>query len=141
MVTGPVNVADYIAPSGHADANRRTRFSPEIDSELRGWLQRAARAHAHIATIVRLFGNPGKAGGQSLAGEGYAERVARGDRSVLYECVTYAREELDGIREDIQKRMDAAPPTHHLPGSREKVDVMAQRMFNGDTLFIEGDAK
>lgn len=141
MVTGPANVSAFIAPSGRPDGNRRTRIAAEVDHELRGWLQRAARAHSHIATIVRLFGNPTKAGGQSLLGEGYAERVARGDRTILFECVTHVRDELDGLRGEIEQRMDAAPPTKHPPGSREKVDVMAQRMFNGESLFIDGDAK
>lgn len=141
MVTGPVNVAAFITPGGLSDKNRRTRIASEVDTELRGWLRRAAQAHSHIATIVRLFGNPEKAGGQSLLGEGYAARVARGDRTVLFECVTYVRDELDVLRGEIQKRMDAAPPTHHEPGSRGKVEVMAQRLFNGESLFIERDAK
>ena len=108
---------------------------------MRSWLQRAARAHSHVAAIVRLYGTPSKAGGTSLLGEGYAERVARGDRTVLFDCVTYCRDELDELRTDIFRRMEAAPPTHHPPGSKEKVEVLAQRMYRGDSLFLDGDAK
>lgn len=141
MVTGPIDVAAFLAPSGRKDPNRRTRIAAEVDGELRGWLQRAARAHSHIATIVRLFGTPSKAGGQSLLGEGYAARVARGDRTVLFDCVTYCIDELNGIRDEIEHRMDATPPTHHEPGTPEKVEVMARRLHAGDSLFVEGDAK
>ena len=76
-----------------------------------------------------------------MLGEGYAERVARGDRTILFDAVTYCRDELDGIRKDIGKRMDSTPPTHHLPGSRGKVEVLAERMYRGDSLFVDGDAK
>jgi hypothetical protein len=141
MVTGPIDVAAFLAPSGRKDPNRRTRIAAEVDGELRGWLHRAARAHANLATCVRLFGSPHKAGGQSLLGEGYAARVARGDRSVLHESITFVRNELDAIREEIEHRMDATPPTHHEPGTPEKVDVMAARLHAGDSLFVEGDAK
>jgi hypothetical protein len=141
MVTGPVNPAEWIVPSGRADNNRRTRIAAQVNPELRGWLQRCARVHACIATTVRMFGRPSKAGGYGLAAEGYAERIARGDKSVLYECLTFCTDELAAIREEIQKRMDATPPTHHQPGSREKVELMAERMRNGDSLFVPGDAK
>jgi hypothetical protein len=130
-----------IPATRQSDPTRRTRIEPTVDPELRGWLQRAARAHAHIAAIVRLYGRPSKAGGQSLLGEGYAERVARGDRTLLFDCVSFARDELDGIRDEIQCRMDSASPTEHKPGTREKVDVLADRLHRGDSLFIPGDAK
>ena len=142
MVTGPVDIAALI-PTGQPNGgpHRRPRIATVVDPELRGWLQRAARAHAHIAAIVRLYGNPSKAGGQSLLGETYAARVARGDRTILHDCVTYARDELDGIRADIETRMNATPPTRHPPGSRAKVDVMAARLEAGDSLFVAGDSK
>lgn len=141
MVTGPINVADFLAPSGRPDKNRRVRIASETDPELRGWLRRAAAAHAHICTIVRAFGNPARAGGQSLRGEEYAARLAKGDRTILHDCVTFVRDEMDELRRDIERRMDDTPPTNHLPGTREKVDVLAERMANGHTLFLDGDAK
>lgn len=141
MVTGPTDVADFLAPSGRKNPNRRTRIAAEVDPELRAWLQRTARAHANLATCVRLYGSPSRAGGASLVGEGYAARVARGDRSVLHESITYVRDELDAIRDEIERRMDAAPVTTHKPGTWEKVEVMAHRLHVGDSLFVEGDAK
>lgn len=150
MATGPVDALPLVpavapveipnGPKAH-DPRRRTRIEPGVDPELRSWLQRAARAHSHVAAIVRLYGTPSKAGGTSLLGEGYAERVARGDRTLLYDAVTYCRDELDGIRQDIWRRMEAAPPTHHPPGSKGKVEVLAERMYRGDSLFLDGDAK
>lgn len=141
MITGPVDPAAWIVPSGRTDNNRRTRIAAEVDPELRGWLQRCARVHANIATTVRMFGNPTRAGGQTTWGDNYAERVARGDRTVLYECLTFCRDELSAIREEVHQRMDATPPTRHQPGTRGKVEVMAERMQNGDSLFVPGDAK
>lgn len=141
MVTGPIDVAAFIAPSGHRDRNRRTRIAAEVDPELRGWLQRTARAHSNLATVVRLFGSPQKAGGASWLGDAYAERVARGDRSVLHESITCVIEQLNELRNDIERRMDATPPTRHEPGTWAKVEVMAARLHAGDSLFVSGDAK
>lgn len=121
--------------------NRRTRFEKGLPEDLLGWLHRTTRAHAHLLAIVRLYGNPSRAGGQSLEGEAYAARAARGDRTMLYDSLTVARDELDGIRSEIEKVMDAAAPTLHPPGSPGKVEIMAERMFRGESIFIDGDAE
>jgi hypothetical protein len=141
IATGPLEPV-AIAPGGlHGDANRRVKIAAHVDPQLRGWLQRCARAHAHITAIVRRFGAPHKAGGASLRGDEYSERIARGDRSVLADCVTYCIDELRDIRTDIERVMDSAPPTPHEPGTRGKVEVMAERLQRGDSLFIAADAK
>jgi len=106
-----------------------------------GWLHRTVRVHAHLLSIVRLYGNPSKAGGQSNEGEAYAARAARGDRTMLYDALTVAREEIDAIREEVHTVMESAPPTVHPPGSPGKVEEMARRLHHGDSLFIAGDAE
>lgn len=116
-------------------------MAAHVDPELRAWLQRAARAHAHICGIVRLFSNPDKAGGQSLLGEEYAGRVRRGDRTILRDCVAFARDELDALAVEIERRMDATPPTHHRPGTPGKIAVLMARLEAGDSLFVDGDAR
>jgi hypothetical protein len=121
--------------------NRRTRLEKGLPAELVGWLHRTVRVHAHLLSIVRLYGNPSKAGGQSNEGEAYAARAARGDRTMLYDALTVAREELDAIREDVHRVMESAEPTEHPPGSPGKVEVMAERLYRGDSLFIARDAK
>jgi hypothetical protein len=98
-----------------------------------------ARCHAHLCAIVRLYGDPSKAGGQSNAGETYASRAARGDQTLLYDCITVTVDELVAVRDEIQARIDAAPPTAAAPGSQEKVDEMARRAERGESLFIKGD--
>lgn len=128
------------APKATAEKNRRTRLDKDLPPELVPWLHRTTRVHAHLMGIVRLYGNPEKAGGQSLEGEAYAARVRRGDRTILYECLTVARDELDAIREEIGRVMDAAPPTEHPPGSPGKVEVMRERMHRGESIFINDDA-
>lgn len=121
--------------------NRRTRLEKGLPEELVGWLHRTVRVHAHLLSIVRLYGNPSKAGGQSNEGEAYAARAARGDRTMLYDALTVAREELDAIREQVHQVMEAAPPTMLPPGSPGKVEVLAERFYRGDSLFIARDAK
>lgn len=99
-----------------------------------------ARVHAHLCAIVRLYGRPDRAGGQSLQGETYAARAARGDRTLLYDCLTVSRDELDAIRIEVQQIMDAARPTEAAPGTSEKVSEMARRAERGESLFQNGDA-
>jgi hypothetical protein len=98
-----------------------------------------ARVHAHLCAIVRLYGDPTKAGGQSNQGETYAARAARGDRTLLYDAVGLSIDELTEIREQIQKVIDAAVPTAAAPGSKDKVIEMARRAERGESLFVDGD--
>lgn len=90
---------------------------------------------------MRLYGNPSRAGGQSLQGDTYAARAAAGDRTLLHEALTLSIDELTEIREELEAEMAAAPPTAALPGSKAKVDEMAARAERGDALFIDGDSK
>lgn len=126
-------------PSGRR-GNRRTRLDKGLPAELKQWLTRVARTHAHICNIVRLFGNPSRAGGTSNEGETYEARAARGDRTLLYDCLGHCEEQLALIRAEVQAAMDAAPPTSAEPGSLEKVAVMLARAERGESIFIEGDA-
>ena len=126
---------------GFGEHNRRTRLEKGLPAELVGWLHRTVRVHAHLLSIVRLYGNPSKAGGQSNEGEAYAARAARGDRTMLFDALTVAREEIDAIREEVYRVMESALPTVHPPGSPGKVEEMAQRLHRGDSLFITGDAE
>ncbi len=118
---------------------RRTRIESDIPPQLRAWLHRVTRCHAHLLAIVKLYGNPSKAGGQSNEGETYQARAARGDRTLLYDALTLTRDELDAIREEVQLQMDAAPPTAHEPGTPGKVAEMVARADRGESLFIQGD--
>jgi hypothetical protein len=121
------------------EAGRRTRIAAGTCPRLAAWLHRVARCHAHLCAIVRLYGSPDKAGGQSLQGETYAGRAARGDRTLLYDCLTVTVDELLAVREEIQAVIDSAEPTAAQPGSKAKVDEMARRAERGESLFIEGD--
>jgi hypothetical protein len=102
---------------------------------------RTTRVHAHLCAIVRLYGRPDRAGGQSNEGEAYAARAARGDRTLLYDALTVSRDELDEIRADIERQMDTVTPTTALPGTAAKVQELAARMARGETLFVDRDAK
>lgn len=126
---------------GPVDAGRRTRLRLGLCQRLAQWLRRTARVHAHLCAIVRLYGSPTRAGGQSLQGDTYAARAAAGDRTLLHEALTLSIDELTAIREELEAEMAAAPPTAAPPGSKAKVDEMALRVERGDALFIEGDSK
>ena len=121
------------------EAGRRTRLRPGTCPRLAGWLHRSARVHAHLCAIIRLYGNPSKAGGQSNQGETYAGRAARGDRTLLYDAIGLSIDELVEIRNEIQVVIDAATPTQAAPGSVDKVAEMARRAERGESLFVDGD--
>lgn len=121
------------------EAGRRTRIVAGTCPRLKGWLHRSARVHAHLCAIIRLYGNPDKAGGQSNQGETYAARAARGDRTLLYDAIGLSIDELVEIRNDIQAAIDAAVPTAAGPGTADKVSEMARRAERGESLFVDGD--
>lgn len=58
---------------------------------------------------------------------------------MLFDALTVAREEIDSIREEVYRVMESAPATDHAPGSWAKVEVMADRLHRGESLFIHGD--
>lgn len=119
------------------DANRRTRIRNRVWQALVGWLHRITRCHAHLCAIVRLYGDPSRAG----AGTGqYAKRAAEGDPTLLYDALTVTIDELVEVRNEIQQHMDSAEPTTAPPGSKAKVEAMARRMDRGESLFVDGDA-
>ena len=121
------------------ETGRRTRLRAGTDPQVADWLHRVARCHAHLCAIVRLYGDPSKAGGQSNQGETYAARAARGDRTILYDAIGVTVDELLAVREEIQVVIDAATPTTAEPGTTAKVDEMARRAERGESLFVEGD--
>jgi hypothetical protein len=121
------------------ETGRRTRIASGTCPRLTGWLHRVARVHAHLCAIVRLYGNPSQAGGQSNQGDTYAAKAARGDRTLLYDAVGLSIDELVEIRNDIQAVIDTATPTAARPGSADKVAEMARRAERGESLFIDGD--
>jgi hypothetical protein len=122
------------------EPTRRVRFAPSTDPQLRAWLSRAARCHAHLCGVVRVYANPGKAGGASLLGDDFAGRIAAGDRTLLFDALGFCGDEIAALRGEICRVMDSAPPTPHPPGSREKVEVMMRRLELGYSLFQPGDA-
>jgi hypothetical protein len=128
-------------PAKSSEGNRRTRLPSGLPTHVHGWLIRMTRVHAHICYTVRLFARPETAGGQSLEGETYSARAARGDRTLIHDACLLGRDELDAIVGEVQAAMDAAKPTVALPGTRAKVDEMERRAARGESIFIDADAK
>lgn len=121
------------------ESGRRTRIDQAIDSQLRGWLHRVVYVHSHLLTIVRIYGRPERAGGQSLLGETYQARAARGDRTLLQDCLTTAIDSLSVIREEVEVAIQMVTPTQALPGTADKVQEMTRRAERGESLFVDGD--
>lgn len=121
------------------EPGRRTRIHPSVDSQLRGWLHRTVYVHAHLLTIVRLYGRPERAGGQSLLGETYQARASRGDKTLLHDCLTVAIDSLSAIREEVDAAIANVAPTDAQPGSAEKLAEMVRRAERGESLFVDGD--
>lgn len=127
---------DLIPRAGSlADPNRRTRIAAEVDPRLREWLQRAARVHATLASVVRMFGDPTKCTGE------YRERVVRGDRTVFHDWLTMALFDLQGITREVERDMEDTPPTNHQPGTPGKMAVLSHRVAIGKAVFNPRDAK
>jgi hypothetical protein len=139
MTPQPVDVTP--ARGRQTDNGRRTRIAAEVDPQLRAWLHRIARVHAHLCQTVRLYGRPDRAGGKSNHGDTYAERAARGDRTLLFDCCSLGMDELAALREEIQRHMDDTPATHHPPGTTGKVAEMERRAACGQSLFNPADAR
>lgn len=124
------------------NANRRVRIGAHVSPQLREWLHRCTRAHSVLCHVVRCYGEPARAGGESNAGNEFVERAARGCRTLLYDAVGVAQDELEAVRQEIQHVMDTEPgPTHHPPGSGLKVIELAKRYHDGNSLHVAGDAQ
>lgn len=128
-------------PKKSSEPNRKTRLQKSVSPTLRDWLMRTTRVHAHLCSIVRLYGRPERAGGQSNEGEAYAARAARGDPTLLEDAYSHSIEELVELREEVRRVIYEAQPTAALPGSRAKVEELARRARAGKSLFFDKDAK
>lgn len=90
-----------------AEANRRTRIDREVPAQVREWLRRIARVHAVLQGAVTVYERPDRVGGSSsVHGDTYAARAARGDRTVLYDFLTEAIDQVQAIRADIKAAID-----------------------------------
>ena len=130
-----VEADDPFLPRAEAKQNRRTRFQSHLSPKLRKWLTATARVHARLCAIVRLYNAPQRAGEGILS-----DRLAREDKTLLFDALTAAAFEIDAIREQVSGAMSGAAPTSAVPGSHEKVAEMAARFDRGEWLFVEGDA-
>lgn len=119
----------------------RVRWPNDLDPKLRKWLTRVQRAIAHMRSTLLIYSDRRNVGGDSLIGNAnYNERAASADRTILYDAITVAMDELAEVREQVQKVMDSTPPTTAIPGSPEKVMVMERRARGGYSIFVDGDA-
>ena len=136
-----VIVAQPSKPKTKGEQNRRTRMSKAVDPQLRGWLMRVMRVHAHLCTVVRIYGNPEKAGGASNHGNDYVKRAASGDRTILHDALIRSGHTIYEIADEIEEAADLLTPTDALPGSAEKVEVLADRAAEGMPLFRRHDKR
>ena len=120
---------------------KRLRWPDDLDPQLRKWLTRVMRVHAHITTTLAIYTTAAEVGGCSLGNDNYQRRVKRQDRTILHDALTLAMDEYGDVLGQVQTVMDSAPPTRSLPGSRDKVATMEERARQGYSIFHEHDAK
>ncbi len=87
---------------------QRIRLPHAIPHELRKLLVRMARVQAQASAIGRVYENPdGVGGGLDADGEGnnFIDRARRGDRTLLYDFLGNALDELGDIKSELV-RMD-----------------------------------
>lgn len=120
---------------------KRLRWPDDLDPQLRKWLTRVQRVHAHLRTTLAIYTTAIEVGGCSLGNDNYQRRVKRQDRTILHDALTLAMDEYGEVLEQVQAVMDSATPTMAMPGTRDKVDVMEARAREGFSIFIESDAK
>lgn len=133
---------ELLEPRTDSGRNRRVRIGDNVSPQLREWLHRVVHAHASLCHVVRTYARPSQAGGGSNAGNEFVDRAARGCKTLLYDAVTAAREELDILRSEIETEMDEAPEAcPHPPGSGLKVETMRQRYWDGNSLFCPHDRR
>lgn len=99
-------------------------------------IRESRRFQALLTHTLNCYARPEKAGGASLAGDLYAEAAARGDLRMLRDVLVLAHE--------IERRIDTVitpTPTRALPGTREKVEVMAERHKRLMDLHHDKDAR
>lgn len=110
-----------------------------MDPVIRRYLHKVTHVHSHLCAVVRLYGDPTRAGGQSLQGEAYAARAARGDRTLLQDALTVARDALIALLDEVEREIANVEPTDAKPGTAEKIAEMARRALRGQALFSEHD--
>lgn len=120
--------------------NRRTRLAKDLPPDIRGWLHRMARTHAHLCWVISLHGErPNRTGGDSNLGATFQERADARDRTLLYDAAGVASDQLLEIRAEIEAIMDAAPACDFEPGTPAKIAMMRQRSDAGFSIFVELD--
>ena len=121
-------------------SSRRTRIRKSCSPQLRKWLHRVTRAHAALCYVVRVYGDPKKAGVLNSANDIHVERAAKGDPTLLHDALGLAIEELESIKSEVCKEMDDSLSTKSQPGSLQKIETMRKRASEGKSIFIDGDS-
>lgn len=114
----------------------RVRIQRSVRPEVAKVIRESRRFQALLTHTLNCYARPEKAGGASLAGDLYAQAAARGDLRMLRDVLVLAHE--------IERRIDSVitpSPTRALPGTPEKVEVMAERHKRLMDLHHERDAR
>lgn len=88
---------------------------------------------------ISLYASPDTAGGDSLAGPTYRDRVVAGDCTILDEFVATAIDELIAIRNQIEAETEASNVVGYAPGTTGKIETMAARVAAGLSPFVDMD--
>lgn len=116
------------------------RIRPTVRPEIAAIIRAARRPQARLVHVLNCYADPARAGGGSLLGELFARAAAKGDPRMLRDALVDAVDTYLAI----VRRIDAAvtpAPTRALPGTSEKVEVMARRHQSMQDVFNPKDAR
>jgi dihydroxyacid dehydratase/phosphogluconate dehydratase len=118
------------------DANDGAVADPSDRKRLARWLLQCGQVRAQLATMMTLYRDPHRAGGN---GRGYRERAAAGDLTVLQGCLANLIGQLSCISDEVEAVIADTPAVIAFPGSMEKIATLQARLAAGKALFVEGD--
>lgn len=122
------------------EAAKRVRISRSVRPRIIPLLRVAKKVLGECRLACDLYSQPEKCGGASLAGDVYADGAASGDPRILADAITRAVSELGEVAAKLE-RITEPSPTVALPGTSEKVAVMAQRFERFESLHSARDAR
>lgn len=114
----------------------RVRIHPSVRPEVAAVIREARAIQARLTHVLDCYARPHQAGGASLNGEKYAEAAAAGDLRPLRDVLVDGGAMAERITEVIQP-----DPTTALPGTAEKVEIMAKRHEERQDIHSNKDAR
>jgi hypothetical protein len=123
------------AAEPEAQDRRRLRIPDDMPPRLRRLLIGLAQAAATCRGAIRAYVDPTRMHGRT------GQRIAAGDISILDEYAATAVEQIEAVRDSIERQIRPRRAVPHLPGTRGKIDAIIRRADAGMSLFHPDDPR